>query len=205
MLLMDDDRCADMLPLDGSATPPDGLFAAVRTGTLLARVINTIEENTIDERVIDWEATPMDRSAPSSGADSDERKRMCCTQRKCVATPLSRPADVASCVLSCPTESHAADNLNLDLQSAQVLGAVLADVTSTQLEVGDPKATMDTVWQLFKVYVLRSMNVKETPSLVRPPPASLLHWHLPLTLSDTASCDRCSSRAKTWSCQSFWP
>lgn len=109
------------------------------------------------------------------------------------------------CVLSCPTESHAADNLNLDLQSAQVLGAVLADVTSTQLEVGDPKATMDTVWQLFKVYVLRSMNVKETPSLVRPPPASLLYLHLPLTLSDTASCDRCSSRAKTWSCQSFWP
>lgn len=56
------------------------------------------------------------------------------------ATPSDTP--------SATDPSPAYENLQLGLSSMQSIGAVVGNVSATDLEAGKPEAVMDTVWQV---------------------------------------------------------
>ena len=59
--------------------------------------------------------------------------------------------------------SKSAENLQLGMSAAQSIGAVLGGITAADIENGDPMKTMDLIWAVMKLEVLKGLDI---PKLV---------------------------------------
>ncbi len=58
--------------------------------------------------------------------------------------------------------------MQLGLSAAQSIGAVLGGITATDIENGDPVKTMDLVWAVMKLEVLKGLDIPKLVNKARP-------------------------------------
>eukprot|EP01138_Halocafeteria_seosinensis_P008781 gb/GECG01008975.1/.p1 GENE.gb/GECG01008975.1/~~gb/GECG01008975.1/.p1 ORF type:complete len:1407 (+),score=241.60 gb/GECG01008975.1/:1-4221(+) len=132
--------CADEvpgLPLDTEADPP-AIVEALRNGVVLTKLVNSILPDSVDERVLDFDATPMEERPSDKDPSSSVRPA-----RENIQLALSAAA------------SHGAFFQSQDVSTL-----------AGNIEQGHGPTILDVVWRLWKLDLDKELNVRSKPELL---------------------------------------